>query len=246
MSPASGTGQSRDSVAANARYFLEHLNEYDRSVAQIDTYATIHRFISRKVAGVERLLDVGNGGVFCYDTASVGSITAIDLFLEDLPDGLVKAHFPKNAKARQGSALALPEPDGSFDMVLMVMLLHHLAGTDWRTSWDNARKALAEAWRVLQPGGKLLIVESCVPPWFFALEKPAFRVLASIAGSVLSHPITFQYPFRMIEGELRNKTSNVHIEQIPKGRYVLQFGFKTPSFATPVQVYAFEAQKGEN
>ena len=97
-SPISGTGQSSDSVAANARYFLEHLNEYDRSVAEIDTYATIHRFISRKVAGIERLLDVGNGGVFCYDTASVGSITAIDLFLEDLPDGLVSAHFPEECQ----------------------------------------------------------------------------------------------------------------------------------------------------
>ena len=238
------SGQSGDSVSANAQYFLDHLREYERSVAEIDTYRSIHDYISGRVAGVGQLLDVGNGGVFCYDTTGVESITAIDLFLDDIPAELVKTHFPANARPRQGSALALPVADGAFDMVLMVMLLHHLSGRDWRASWDNARQAMAEGWRALKPGGRLLIVESCVPEWFFRLEKPAFRILSALTQSIFSHPVTFQFPMLMIENELKQNAARVRIHAIPKGKYVLQFGIKVPSILTPVQVFAIEAEKG--
>jgi SAM-dependent methyltransferase len=236
-------GQSGQSASANVHYFLEHLREYESSVAEIDTYQTIHDHISAQVAGVGRLLDIGNGGVFCYDTSAIGSITAVDLFLEDISTELVKQHFPSNAQVRQGSALALPVADASFDMVLMVMLLHHLSGRDWRSSWDNARLAIAEAWRALEPGGKFLIVESCVPEWFFQLEKPAFRILSALTSNVFSHPITLQFPHWMIENELKQKTSAVRCDAIPKGKHVLQFGLKVPSFLTPVRIFAIEAVK---
>jgi SAM-dependent methyltransferase len=238
------SGQSDDSISANAQYFLQHLQEYEKSVAELDTYRTIHNFISAKVAGVGQLLDVGNGGVFCYDASGVGTITAIDLFLNDIPADLVKAHFPPNARPQQGSALALPVADGTFDMVLMVMLLHHLSGHDWRSSWDNARKAMAEGWRVLKPGGRFLIVESCVPEWFFSLEKPAFRILSSLTRSIFSHPVTFQFPVRMIEDEFKQKASDVRVHAIPKGKHILQFGFKVLSILTPVQLFGIEVQKG--
>src|SRR6266568_2609153 len=111
MSRLSDSGQSEISAAANATYFLEHLREYHHSIASIDTYRIFHDFISKKLEGVHELLDVGNGGVFAYDTSRVGSITAIDLFLGDLPPDIIAAYFPKNARARQGSALAIPERD---------------------------------------------------------------------------------------------------------------------------------------
>ena len=74
--------QTTASVASNTAYFLEHLKEYHDAVASIDTYRTLHDFVSERVAGAQELLDIGNGGVFCYETSSVGSITAIDLFLK--------------------------------------------------------------------------------------------------------------------------------------------------------------------
>jgi SAM-dependent methyltransferase len=235
--------QSANSVRANADYFLRNINEYKYNVQEIDTYRTIHDFISTKVKGQGRLLDVGNGGVFAYDTSGIGEITALDLFLENLPADLLACYFPSNSRARQGSALAVPEPDNSFDMVLMVMLLHHLAGRDWQSSWQNARTAMAEAHRVLRPGGKLLIVESCVPQWFFTLERPAFWVLTRAVRSVFSHPVTFQYTPAMVQNELSRRFVDVRLERIPKGKHVLQFGFKVPSSLTPVQVFAFNAMK---
>jgi ubiquinone/menaquinone biosynthesis C-methylase UbiE len=236
-------GQSKVSAAANAAYFLEHLREYHDSVATIDTYKTLHDFISREVEGANELLDVGNGGVFAYDTTRIRSITAIDLFLEDLPPEMIKKYFPKNARIRQGSALALPENDDKFDMVLMVMLLHHLTGTDWQSSWRNVCQALQEGWRVLKPGGRLLVVESCVPEWFFWLEKPALSVLSRFTRTIFSHPVTLQFPAAMITDELRKRFHTVQVSPIPKGKSVLQFGIKVPSFLTPVVPFAFDARK---
>ena len=236
-------GQSEVSVASNVSYFLGHLSEYHASVANIDTYKTLHQFTSKAVAGVGELLDIGNGGVFDYDTSGVRSITAIDLFLGDLPPDVVAKYFPQNCRLIQGSALALPERDGKFDMVLMVMLIHHLTSTDWRSSWENARLALDEAWRVLKPGGRLLIVESCVPWWFFQFEKPALWLMSRSIKSIFSHPITLQFPPTMIKGELDKKSNKVKMTKISKGRFILQFGFKVPSFITPAMLFAFEAIK---
>src|SRR4051794_26250570 len=81
--------QSKASAAANAAYFLQHLRDYRESIASIDTYRTLHDFISKKVMGVNELLDVGNGGVFDYDVSQVGRVTAVDLFLGDLPAEIV-------------------------------------------------------------------------------------------------------------------------------------------------------------
>jgi SAM-dependent methyltransferase len=243
LSNDSHNGQSELSVASNVSYFLGHLSEYHASVANIDTYKTLHQFISKEVAGVGEMLDIGNGGVFDYDTSGVGLITAIDLFLGDLPPDVVAKYFPQNCRLIQGSALALPERDGKFDMVLMVMLIHHLTSTDWRSSWENARLALDEAWRVLKPGGRLLIVESCVPWWFFQFEKPALWLLSRSIKSIFSHPVTLQFPASMIKAELEKKTNKVKATEIPKGKFILQFGFKVPSLLTPAVPFVFEAIK---
>jgi SAM-dependent methyltransferase len=243
MIAASDRRQSEQSVAANTRYFLEHLREYEQSVSRIDTYGTIQAHVSDRVAGVNHLIDIGNGGVFPYDTSGVKTITAIDLFLDSLPPDIIERYFPRNARLKQGSALALPEPDNSCDMVLMVMLLHHLSGKDWHESWANAQAALAEGMRVLRPGGRMLIVESCVPHWFFQIEKPAFRLLSLMTKTVLSHPVTIQFPAEMIANELGRHGGTAQVQKIPKGKFVLQFGLKVPSFLTPAQPYAIETTK---
>jgi hypothetical protein len=49
----------------------------------------------------------------------------------------------------------------------------------------------------------------------------------------------------MIKAELEKKTDKVKMTEIPKGKFVLQFGFKVPSFLTPAMPFAFEAIKKE-
>ncbi len=56
------------------------------------------------------------------------------------------AGYGERAEVRQADATALPFPDGTFDAVVSFLMLHHVI--DWET-------ALAEAARVLRPGGLL-------------------------------------------------------------------------------------------
>ena len=53
---------------------------------------------------------------------------------------------------RKGTATALPLPGSSADRVVMSLLLHHLGA-------DAKRAALAEAVRVLRPGGRLHVAD---------------------------------------------------------------------------------------
>jgi SAM-dependent methyltransferase len=82
-----------------------------------------------------------------------------------------------------GDARDLPEPAGSQDAVLLLGPLYHL------TEAGHRRQALAEAWRVLRPGGRLLAVaisrfasllDGVYQDW---LDDPQFR---RIVGQDLS------------------------------------------------------------
>jgi ubiquinone/menaquinone biosynthesis C-methylase UbiE len=59
----------------------------------------------------------------------------------------VLSGFGNRASVQRADAAALPFSDGRFDLVLSAAMLHHVI------EWD---KALAEAVRVLRPGGKLV------------------------------------------------------------------------------------------
>jgi SAM-dependent methyltransferase len=71
------------------------------------------------------------------------------------PEVLALAHAKPGADAvqwRKGSATALPLVGESADRVVMSLLLHHLGA-------EAKRTALAEALRVLRPGGRLHVAD---------------------------------------------------------------------------------------
>jgi ubiquinone/menaquinone biosynthesis C-methylase UbiE len=100
------------------------------------------------------------------------SITGLD------PDGDVLSRARAKNPARQiawleGSATALPLPDQSFDRVVASLVLHHLTDTE-------KRSALAEAYRVLRPGGRLHVADWGAPRG--ALMRAAFLALRTLDG----------------------------------------------------------------
>jgi SAM-dependent methyltransferase len=233
------TGQDAASAERNAEFFAH--DKHGRDVAELDTYRLIREALTREVAGAERLLDVGNGGVFEYDTACVKEIVAVDLFLDQLPP----EHFPPNVTPRKGDALDLDEPDGAYDLVLEALLFHHLVGSKPSDSIQNTRRAIAEAARTLRPGGQLVVAESCVPRWFYAFEWAMFRPLRALARTPLlgGHPAVLQLPFGLLQELIAESLSIDRAYRIPIGRWTTQFGRRWPTALTPARAVIVVARK---
>ena len=233
--------QTETSQAKNVGFFLNQLDGYASNVGDIDTYQKISKALTIELAGIHHLLDIGNGGVFDYDTSVVGHVTGLDLFLDKLPADRV---YPKNVNMERGDALGIPKGDQIYDGVVMVMLLHHLVGSSVAQCLANLERALQEAHRVLRSGGKLVIVESCVPSWFYQLERLVFRAAVPVINRFFIHPPAFQFTIGRIAGILEALFgAKPDIAHIPKGKYVLQLGLKVPSVLTPVQPYLIKIQK---
>jgi SAM-dependent methyltransferase len=235
----SESGQTQVSADKNAKFFLDEYQNYRAKVESIDTYASISSALSMKLHGIRRLLDIGNGGVFDYDTNQVEEIIGLDLFLDNLPADI---RLPKNVSMVQGSALDIPKTLQDFDGVVMVMLIHHLVGKTVHDCLANIQQLLSEAHRVLRPRGRLVIMESCVPSWFFVFEKILFTPAALIIEKTMKHPPVLQYPADLLH-ELIEQAGFIEVkeENIPKAKHVLQFGVKVPSWVTPVQPILFSA-----
>jgi SAM-dependent methyltransferase len=225
--------KERDTAAVNADFFAT--GDHARDSARLDTFQLIWAAIERELGAVERLLDVGNGAVFGYDTSRFAEIVAVDLFLDRLPP----SRFPANVTARTGNALDLDEPDAHYDAVLEALLYHHLVGAEPEDMVANVRRAIGEARRVLKPGGRLIVAESCVPRWFYAIEKPLFRPLVALSKTWLlgGHPATLQIPFGSLVSLVGERLEVASAYKIPPGRWTTQFGWRWPTALTPARAY---------
>lgn len=234
----SDTGQDVASVAQNARYFDTN-KQYADDVGSLDTYRKIREAIDREISGARNLLDVGNGGVFDYDTDLAERIVGVDLFLDGAPSSL-----SENIVLRRGDALALDEPSEAYDRVLEISVFHHLIGADVDSTLLNIARAVAEAHRVLQPGGRLVVMESCVSTRAFMVERRLFGALRLLARTpAMRHPATLQFPSATIADLIRSRFGEVVVTPIPVGRWIIQFGLRWPSVLTPARPYLFTATR---
>jgi SAM-dependent methyltransferase len=93
----------------------------------------------------------------------------------------------------QASGLALPYADGSFDLVTLFDVLYHR----WITDDDQAVK---EAYRVLRPGGWLLVTDSALPSlWsvhdeiYYARQRYTLEVVRTKVAEVGFEGGVFSY-----------------------------------------------------
>lgn len=112
----------------------------------------------------DRVLDVGTGSGIVALTATALvpglSVTGIDLSdgLLSVAQSAVRSSGPAAAATRfvKSDAETLPFGDGSFDKVLSLFALLH---------FPHPERALSEMYRVLRPGGKLVIGIGSGPGW---------------------------------------------------------------------------------
>ena len=108
--------------------------------------------------GPVRLLDAGCGtGAYARLVLShVDRVDAIDLNAAMLARARTKFADADPIVFHQGDVAALPFENGTFDAVMYNQVLHHLEPGDG-TGFPGHRAALAEAHRVLRPGGLVVV-----------------------------------------------------------------------------------------
>ena len=107
-----------------------------------------YAFAARLARG-KRVLDAGCGAG--YGSAELAALADSVVGVDVAPEAIAfaTAHYQlPNLRFEQASCTALPNPDGSFDLVAAFEVIEHLG--DWRGF-------LAEARRVLSPNGQLVV-----------------------------------------------------------------------------------------
>jgi ubiquinone/menaquinone biosynthesis C-methylase UbiE len=101
------------------------------------------------------VLDVGTGpGVLLVEVARLRQdlrLSGVDISADMVAAATRNlAEFGERASARHGDVTDLPFPDGSFDVAVSSLSLHH---------WDRTEAAGPELARVLRPGGRAYIYD---------------------------------------------------------------------------------------
>lgn len=128
------------------------LPDYSRQAQRYDETRAASRSVlvplRTALAGApgRRLVDIGGGtGNYALALASEGWNPIV---IDRSPEMLGRARA-KGLQTVQGDAQHLPFEDASFDAATMISMLHHV---------ENRQAALAEARRVLRPGGRLVLM----------------------------------------------------------------------------------------
>ncbi|HZR36044.1 MAG TPA: methyltransferase domain-containing protein [Nevskia sp.] len=143
--------------------------EYDDAFARITAQSIVPLLDAVGAAPGVRLLDVacGPGYVAAQAAARGASVLGIDFSAAMV--ALARRRHP-DLEFREGDAQALDQPDAAFDAVAMNFGLLHL---------DQPERALAEAARVLKPGGRCAFTVWVAPP-----RNEAFRI---VLGAIERH-----------------------------------------------------------
>jgi len=144
-------------AAAAQAYFAAHAGEWDRlrtlHVAEAEVESAIGRAIRDGSRAVGRLVDIGTGTGRMIEL--FGGVATQALGIDRSPEMLrlarVKlAEAGLAAELRQGDMYGLPLASGIADTVILHQVLHYA---------QNPAAAVAEAGRLLAPGGRLLIAD---------------------------------------------------------------------------------------
>lgn len=157
-------------------YFAQIAPIWDRERSLHASEDTVERTITRllDLEPYSRLLDMGTGTGRMLQLLGVGEgierVVGLDSSHSML--SVARANLEHaglaGAELRQGDVYSPPFPPGSFDLVVIHQVLHYL---------DDPARAVTEAAQLLQPGGRLLIVDFGSHNHEFLRESQAHRRL---------------------------------------------------------------------
>jgi ubiquinone/menaquinone biosynthesis C-methylase UbiE len=155
------------------------------------------------------VLDVGCGTGYLTNRAAhavrpTGRVVGVDPAPEVIK--YARSVSPPQCEFHVAGGEAIPEPDGSFDVVVSSLAVHHIAPA-------GRPAAFREIYRVLRPGGRLLIAD---------FRPPRNRALNRLVGA-LSGPAMRDNPIDELPGLITDAGFEVtgSGDRWPLLRYVL-------------------------
>ena len=130
------------------------------------------------------------------------------------------------------------------DIVVMQHLLHHLADNTLKKTLYNLKQGFRETNRVVKKGGKIIIIEGCVPPFFDYLQRILFPINKKLYKWIFSFPMVLQYSREKIVRELKKEGFVIEsVEVIKDGDVLPIFGLNLPRKYIPLKHYCIIAKK---
>lgn len=188
----------------------------------------------------DRVLDIGCGPAWFW-AASQGHYPAgIHITLADQSEGMVKEATERctplgfaSVTGQQADVTALPFADGTFDVVIAMHMLYHVA---------DQERAVAELHRVLKPGGTLAVTNN---------GADNLRQLYALTTTLGSEPVDpsalalgHQRAHALLEGQFGNVMHSVcpgslHVTD-PEVVYMALTSYPPGDRASEAQLAAFE------
>jgi 2-polyprenyl-3-methyl-5-hydroxy-6-metoxy-1,4-benzoquinol methylase/uncharacterized membrane protein YbhN (UPF0104 family) len=149
----------RTARASSATHFDDIADAYDvqipesRRLALLEMKTTLMREVLDARATGRRGLDAGCGqGAYVARMRALGfDVQGIDASPGQIK--LAREHVGRDGVVGVGSLLEVPAVEATYDFVYVINVLHHLG------SLEDQRRAFAELFRVLKPGGVLFVHE---------------------------------------------------------------------------------------
>jgi ubiquinone/menaquinone biosynthesis C-methylase UbiE len=228
-------------------HFFSQYKKYEHSVFVTNKqwYKNINVFVEPLIHK-KSLLDIGNGGVFTYDVQKPKKILAADVCFHDT--SMLK-QYPHVQYIKDDATVLEHIADQSVDCVLFELILHHVVGTNAKQTRDNLRKCLRQAYRVLKPNGRLIIVEVCFSRPVEYIEALAYPLVQAGLG-VWNKPMVNMFSTKTINESIKGEGfEDIYYQKIPFGKTIDIFnGLKpglivVPSYLSPHRCFGFTAVK---
>ena len=143
-------------AAAADAWFAGHAADWDRERALYIAESAVEAAVVAALGAADlgRLVDVGTGTGRMIELLGPRATSALGIDRSPemlrLARGRIEGAGLPHAEVRRGDMYALPRDDGSVDTVVFHQVLHFA---------DDPAAVIAEAARVLAPGGRLLVVD---------------------------------------------------------------------------------------